>query len=288
MSPDGYFEDHPRAVSAKRSDRMRSVLSALHEQNAVSLAALAKELGVSAATLRRDLADLDEQGLLVRTHGGARALDAHNEIPVRLRDTQFREAKQRIARRAVEMIPSGPYAVAISGGTTTAEVARALGNRADLTIVTNSLTTALECAARPQLKVIITGGVVRLSSFEAVGSLSENTFKAINVGTAILGTDGITAGGGVTTHDDTEARTNNAMVASAQRVIVVADGSKVGRVTLAKMADLSQISDLVTDSNADPVELERIADAGVQVHVVDLTGARPARLKQPRAISPDA
>jgi DeoR family transcriptional regulator of aga operon len=285
MSSDGYFETHPRAVSAKRSDRMRSVLSALHEQNTVSLATLAEDLGVSAATLRRDLADLDEQGLLVRTHGGARALDSRSEIPVRLRDTQFRDAKQRIARRAVEMIPSGPYAVAISGGTTSAEVARALGNRAELTIVTNSLTIALECAARPQLKVIITGGVVRLSSFEAVGSLSENTFKAINVGTAILGTDGITAHGGVTTHDDTEARTNNAMVASAQRVIVVADGSKVGRVTLAKMAELSQISDLITDSNADPVELERIADAGVRVHVVDLAWQRPSRLKPANAIA---
>lgn len=285
MSSDGYFETHPRAVSAKRSDRMRSVLSALHEQNTVSLATLAEDLGVSAATLRRDLADLDEQGLLVRTHGGARALDSRSEIPVRLRDTQFRDAKQRIARRAVEMIPSGPYAVAISGGTTSAEVARALGNRTELTIVTNSLTIALECAARPQLKVIITGGVVRLSSFEAVGSLSENTFKAINVGTAILGTDGITAHGGVTTHDDTEARTNNAMVASAQRVIVVADGSKVGRVTLAKMAELSQISDLITDSNADPVELERIADAGVRVHVVDLAWSRPSRLKSANAIA---
>lgn len=287
MSTDGYFEAYPRAVSAKRSGRMRSILSALHEQNIVSLASLAKDLGVSAATLRRDLADLDEQGFLVRTHGGARASDSHREIPVRLRDTQYREAKQRIARRAVEMIPSGPYAVAISGGTTTAEVARALGNRTELTIVTNSLTTALECAARPQLKVIITGGVVRLSSFEAVGSLSENTFKAINVGTAILGADGITGTGGVTTHDDTEARTNNAMVANARRVIVVADGSKVGRVTFAKMADLSQISDLVTDSNADPVELERIVDAGVQVHVVDLTGARPSRLKQAKAASLD-
>ena len=288
MSTDGYFEAHPRALSAKRSDRMRSVLSALNDQNAVSLTSLAEDLGVSAATLRRDLADLDEQGLLVRTHGGARALESHSEIPVRLRGTQFREAKQRIARRAVEMIPSGPYAVAIGGGTTTAEVARALGNRTELTIVTNSLTTALECAARPQLKVIITGGVVRSSSFEAVGSLSENTFKAINVGTAILGTDGITASGGATTHDDTEARTSGAMVASAQRVIVVADGSKVGRVTLAKMADLSQISDFITDSNADPVELKRIADAGVQVHVIDLTGTRAPRLMQARAVSPEA
>jgi DeoR family transcriptional regulator of aga operon len=75
------------------------------------------------------------------------------------------------------------------------------------------------------------------------------------------------------------------MVASAQRVIVVADGSKVGRVTLAKMAELSQISDLITDSNADPVELERIADAGVRVHVVDLAWQRPSRLKPANAIA---
>ncbi|MEB0004287.1 MULTISPECIES: DeoR/GlpR family DNA-binding transcription regulator [unclassified Cryobacterium] len=253
---------------------MRLVLSLLHEQTSMSQSALAEALGISAATLRRDLADLDEQGLLVRTHGGARALDARSEIPVRLRNTQFREAKQLIARRAVEMIPAGPYAIALSGGTTTAEVARALSNRSGLTIVTNSLTIALECAARPKLKVIMTGGVVRQSSFEAVGSLSENTFKAINVGTAVLGTDGISVSGGVTTHDETEARTNHAMVANAQRVIVVADGSKVGQVTLAKMADLSEIDDFVTDSDADPAALQLIADAGVTVHIVDLSAVR--------------
>jgi DeoR family transcriptional regulator of aga operon len=274
MIQNGSYPSTPRAVSGKRSERMRLVLSLLHEQTSMSQSALADALGISAATLRRDLADLDEQGLLVRTHGGARALDARSEIPVRLRNTQFREAKQLIARRAVDMIPAGPYAVALSGGTTTAEVARALSNRSGLTIVTNSLTIALECAARPKLKVIMTGGVVRQSSFEAVGSLSENTFKAINVGTAVLGTDGISVSGGVTTHDETEARTNHAMVANAQRVIVVADGSKVGQVTLAKMADLSEIDDFVTDSDADPAALQLIADAGVTVHIVDLSAVR--------------
>ncbi|MCI4656750.1 DeoR/GlpR transcriptional regulator [Cryobacterium algoricola] len=274
MLQNGSSSSTPRAVSGKRSERMRLVLSLLHERTSMSQSALAEALGISAATLRRDLADLDEQGLLVRTHGGARALDARSEIPVRLRNTQFREAKQLIARRAVDMIPAGPYAVALSGGTTTAEVARALSNRSGLTIVTNSLTIAMECAARPRLKVIMTGGVVRQSSFEAVGSLSENTFKAINVGTAILGTDGISVSGGVTTHDETEARTNHAMVANAQRVIVVADGSKVGQVTLAKMADLSEIDDFVTDSDADPAALQLIADVGVTVHIVDLSAVR--------------
>lgn len=256
-----------RTVSAKRSARMSAVLSLLHERSSMSLHELCCELGVSAATLRRDLAELDEQGLLIRTHGGARERGGRGEIPEGLRDGRFREAKSLIARRAAELIPGGPHALAISGGTTTGEVARALRNRAGLTVVTNSLTIAMECAANPRLTVIMTGGVVRQSSFEAVGALSESAFNAINVGTAILGTDGISAAG-VTTHDETEARTNHAMVHNAQRVVVVADGSKVGRVTLAKMADLGEIDDLVTDSSADPEVLRQLADAGVAVHVV--------------------
>lgn len=206
----------------------------------------------------------------MRTHGGARALDTQSEIPVRLRNNQHGEAKQLIARRAVEMIPSGPYTLALSGGTTTVEVARALRNRSELTIVTNSLIIAMECAARPRLKVIITGGVVRQRSYEAVGSLSEYTFNAINVATAVLGADGISAARGVTTHDEMEAQTSYAMVTKAQRVIVVADGSKVGQVTFAKMSDLSEIDDFVTDSSADPEALALIAETGIVVHVVDI------------------
>ncbi|WP_028045397.1 DeoR/GlpR family DNA-binding transcription regulator [Cellulomonas sp. URHE0023] len=263
--------DVPRATSRKRSDRMLAVLAMLDGGEPVTLADLTGSLGVSPATIRRDLADLEEQSLLVRTHGGARAFASTTraEVPVRLRDSQFREAKRRIARRAAELIPHGPYSVAISGGTTTAEVAKVLASRPDLAIVTNALTTAMEIASRPNLKVIMTGGVVRSNSFEAVGVIAENTFNAINVSTAILGTDGISAAGGATTHDETEARTNNAMVCHAQRVVVVADGSKVGRVTLAKMADLSQVHVLVTDASADPDELARIVAAGVEVLIVD-------------------
>jgi len=260
----------PRAASNKRSQRILALLELLADRESVSLGVLSSELGVSAATIRRDLADLEDEGLLVRTHGGALSTGARGEVPVRLRDSQFKDAKRRIALRVATLIPSGPYAIAISGGTTTAAVAKALANRQRLTIVTNALTTAIEIASRPNLKVIMTGGVIRSSSFEVVGSLAENTFNAINVGTAILGTDGISAQGGATTHDETEARTNYAMVAHAQRVIVVADGSKVGRLTLARVAGLDEIDDLVTDSSADAAELERIEAAGVTIHVVDL------------------
>lgn len=264
------FQTGPRAVSDKRSDRMRSILTLLQTQGSISLTSLSQQLGVSTATLRRDLANLHEQGLLIRTHGGARTLEINIEIPVRLRDSSFRRAKQLIGRRSAELVPSTPRAVAIGGGTTTLEVARALGNRLNLTIVTNSLTIALECVVKPNLRVIMTGGVVRQSSFEAVGPLAENIFKAVKVSAVILGADGVSASGGATTHDETEARTSQAMAENAQRVIVVADGSKIGLITMAKIVDASLIDDLVTDSTADPEALSKIAEAGVNVHVVDL------------------
>lgn len=261
----------PNAPSSKRADRMVAILTLLTDHESVSLADLSRDFGVSAATIRRDLADLEEQGLLSRTHGGARSFSSRAELPVRLRDSHYREAKQLIARKVAQLLPQERHAIALSGGTTTAEVAKALVYRNEYTIITNSLTTATEIAARPNLKVMMTGGILRSHSFELVGSLAENTFNAINVGTAILGTDGISADGGATTHDETEARTNTAMVTHAQRVIVVADGSKVGKITLAKVADLSQIHELVTDSSADPDQLRRIADAGVIIHVVELS-----------------
>jgi DeoR family transcriptional regulator of aga operon len=256
---------------------MLAVLKSVNSRGTVPLADLAAEFKVSAATLRRDLADMEDQGCLIRTHGGAQARPVHDEMPMHLRDLEAPEAKRRIALRAAELIPPGPHAVALTGGTTTAETAKVLSRRTQLTIITNALTIAIELAARPTTKVILTGGVVRSNSFEAVGVLAENTFKAVNVGTAIVGVDGISATGGATTHDEVEARTNHAMVEHAQRVIVVADGSKIGRVTLAQMARTNEIDVLVTDTTADPAELERLRAAGVTVHLVEPRHAAPLR-----------
>jgi DeoR family transcriptional regulator of aga operon len=213
------------------------------------------------------MCDLEEQGLVTRTRGGARAA-AGEEIPIRLRDIQHPREKRAIAILAAGLLPVGRrMAVAIGGGSTTADVARQLTYRRGLTIVTNSLTTAIAVAAYPNLQLIMTGGVVRSSSFELVGALTDNAFNGINVNVAILGADGVTAGHGVTTHDHTEARANSAMVMHGQRLMVVADGSKIGRVTLAKMADADAIDDLVTDDSANPDELARLTALGVNIHL---------------------
>jgi DeoR family transcriptional regulator, aga operon transcriptional repressor len=259
-------------MSIKRTDRMREVLALLRDRGEVDSQVLRTELRVSAATLRRDLSELEDQGLLMRTHGGARALDpSGSEIPVRLRDHRMIAIKRRIAQHAAALVPAGPQAVALTGGVTTGEVARALKGRPGMTIVTNSLTIAADCAVDAHLKVIVTGGLVRSNSLEAVGPMSEHAFQVITVGTAILGADGMSAEIGATTFDEAEARTAIAMATNAQRVVVAVDGSKIGKVTFAKMVALSQIHHLVTDSTADRDQLTRIEAAGVRVHVVEVT-----------------
>lgn len=261
----------PSAPSPRRTQRLVEILDLLTTRGAMSVGALCGELQVSPATLRRDMTHLQDQGLVSRTRGGARA-NTGPELPVRLRDTKSPLAKHAIAVTAAALLPTDrPLAVAIGGGSTTAEVARELGHRQRLTIVTNALTTAAAVAARPNLQVIMTGGVIRASSFELVGSLAENAFNGINVNLAILGADGVSAAHGVTTHDHTEARTNHAMVTHAHRLMVVADGSKVGQTTVAKVADAAEIDILVTDPSADPDELARLTALGVTVHLARIS-----------------
>ena len=245
------LRDRPRHLGTPRPAHGRDPRPGLRAR-ILSLAELSETLGISAATARRDLSDLADQNLVLRTHGGVSALERGHEIPVALRDTRFKEAKRAIAKAMVQRLPSERHVIALSGGTTTASVARELANHRDIAVVTNSLTIANLLSGYAGVRIVMTGGFLRPKSLELVGALAESTFNAVNVGTAILGADGISASSGVTTHDETEARTNRAMVAKAQRTVVVADGSKIGAVALAQMADIEQVAMLITDNTADP------------------------------------
>ena len=252
----------------RRRDRMRAVLNLLQESGEVRVDDLVDQLGVSPATLRRDLTQLADRGLVTRSYGRVGPSEHLKEIPVGMRGSEASDAKRAIARFAARLVDTGPQAIAVSGGTTTRELVRALGDREGLTVLTNAVTIALEASRSPRVKTILTGGTLRATSLEAVGPLAEAAFSALNVATAFLGTDGISADGGVTTHDDTEARTNGTMVSHAGRVVVVCDGSKVGRRTMARMADIGDVAVLVTDEQAPEEALAAIRDAGVEVYVV--------------------
>lgn len=250
-----------RAV--RRHDRLATILDSLADHGSVEVEALAGQLGVSPSTVRRDLQALEQQHLLERTHGGALGNGAGLELPLRLRRGRMRDEKGRIATVAAARVADGS-SLALTGGTTTSEVARRLVDRDRLTIVTNAINIASEIAVRPNLRLILTGGVARGASYELVGPLAERGLEGIHVETAFVGVDGI-APAGLTTHDDVEAQTNRALIDHAARVVVVADSSKIGAVALARICELDRVDELITDTGAAPKLLEQIAARGVTV-----------------------
>jgi DeoR family transcriptional regulator, aga operon transcriptional repressor len=248
-------------------ERFSAILEQLAEDGSATVGELSERLGVSGATIRRDLSQLADQRLLARTHGGAVMQAVSYELPVRYRSERRSEQKQRIAIAAAALVPDGGV-VGITGGTTTTQASRELAAKPKLTVVTNALNIAAELAVRPNLSLAVTGGMARSASFELVGPVAEQTLAGYHLDVALLGVDGIDAEAGCTTHDDTEARTNAALLRQAKRVIVLADSSKLGRVTFATICPLSAVHLLITDDSADPGQLAALRAAGLEIRTV--------------------
>lgn len=251
----------------RQTDRLAAILERLSENGGVGVSDLAREFSTSPATVRRDLRLLEQQRLLARTHGGAVAQGVLYELPLRYRGARHGEEKRRIACCASERVNEG-MVVGLTGGTTTTEVARAVAETKRLTIVTNSLSIASELAVRPNLKLVLTGGVARPESYELIGPLAEATLSGLHLDLAIVGVDGISAAAGLTTHHETEASTNRALIARAERTIVVTDSSKIGHAAFARIVDAGAVEELITDPDADADELARLGELGVTVTTI--------------------
>jgi DeoR family transcriptional regulator of aga operon len=251
----------------RQAERLSAILEELSLDGSVGVSELSERLGVSSATIRRDLGLLEEQRLLTRTHGGAVAQGMLYELPLRYKGARHREEKRRIAAEAASRVVDGA-AIGLTGGTTTTEVARRLVDRQRLTVVTNALNIAGELAVRPNLKLVVTGGYARSESYELVGPLAEQSLVGLNLDVVFLGVDGISREAGLTTHQEVEAHTNRALIERAQRSIVVADSSKIGRSAFAQICALDLVDELITDAAADREGTEALREAGLDVTVV--------------------
>jgi DeoR family transcriptional regulator of aga operon len=250
----------------RQAERVGAILEQLSERGSVSVADLAAQLSVSPATIRRDLELLDDQRLLTRTHGGAVAQGVMYELPLRYKSARHQEEKRRIGLEAATRVADGE-AVGLTGGTTTTEVARVLVERQRLTVVTNALNIASELAIRPNLKLVVTGGVARPESYELVGPLADATLDDLNIDVAFVGVDGASRAG-MTTHHEVEAHTDRRMIERAHRVVVVCDASKIGRSALAVICQARDVDELITDGTADEAALGELRAAGVDVIAV--------------------
>ena len=230
--------------------RQHVILEQVERDGGVRVTDLVEHFGVSDMTVRRDIQVLATRGLVAKVHGGATALSDRftaSEPEFRVKSELNTAEKRAIATAAAALVKPG-NSVALSGGSTTYAVAQALRDVAHLTVVTNSLPVAdvLHASARPDLTVVLTGGA-RTPTDALVGSVALAALHDLHVDWLFLGVHGMDEWAGLTSPNMSEADTDRAMIASAQRVVVVADHSKWNVVGLAAIAPLVDIDVLITD-----------------------------------------
>jgi DeoR/GlpR family transcriptional regulator of sugar metabolism len=235
-----------------------------------SLEELAKHVGASTSTVRRDLILLETVGSLRRTHGGARIVAPRtDEFAFSARDTHQLAEKEMIGRACAELIQPRE-SVIVDAGTTTFHVARHLENKT-LQIITNSLPVANHFASAQRVEVVVSGGVIYPRLGVLVGPLAVEAFSKIHADAAIMSAGGITLEG-VTNSHGLLIDIQRAMINAAQRVILCLDHTKFGRQSVSVLCDLTCLDTVVTDSAAPPDLVEALRSRGLEVIVAGVEG----------------
>lgn len=251
--------------------RREQVLETVRRHRFASVADLSAAFGVSEVTIRSDLDSLAEEGRLQRVRGGAvHGTTALLETPFEQSQDAFASEKAAIATEAAGLVESG-QTVLLDVGTTVAAVARAIAARTDLhdvTVVTSGVRVALELEpAIPRVSVLLTGGTLRRMQHSLVNPFGTSILEQIHAHVAFLGCNGIEAEAGVTNVSVAEAEIKRHVMKAARYRVLVADGSKVGQVSLVHVYPADEIDLLITDASADPAVLALLRERGVDVRI---------------------
>lgn len=252
--------------------RRERVLETVRRHQFASVTDLAAAFGVSEVTIRSDLDSLAEEGRLQRVRGGAvHGTTASLETPFEQSQDAFAGEKAAIAAEAAALVEPG-QTVLLDIGTTVAAVARAIAARPDLhdvTVFTNGLQVALALEpAIPQVSVLLTGGTLRRMQHSLVNPFGTSILEQIHAHIAFLGCNGIEAEAGVTNVSIAEAEIKRHVMKAARYRVLVADGSKVGQVSLVHVYPADEIDLLITDASADPAVIAALRERGIDVRVV--------------------
>jgi DeoR/GlpR family transcriptional regulator of sugar metabolism len=253
-----------------QQQRTQFILTSLQESGSVVVEDLAELLKVSVVTIRRDLDQLEQQGLLRRTHGGAVSIEPLFYEPFK-KDRSFidqveRQAneKRRIGRAAAAMITPGET-IAITPGTTTAEIIRGLPLNCNITVVTNTANIAMELSKRKDVNVFVTGGHLHGEWFSLVGPTAIRSLENMLIHTMFVGADGIDAKWGVSCFSSDEAELNATMVRQSRRHIAVVDHTKLNVVANYRICEIGILTTLITDTGATDEMIAPYQKLGVKV-----------------------
>ena len=226
--------------------RQQSILERAREQGYVSIDELAQAFAVTPQTIRRDINQLADQGLLRRTHGGAASVGSSiQNTAYAMRAGLMRDEKQRIAEAIAAQIPDHA-SLFINIGTTTEAIARALLNHSGLKVITNNLHVAALLSAKADFEVLLAGGTVR-SDGGVVGQAAVDFIRQFKVDFALVGISGIDEDGSLLDFDYQEVRVSQAIIDNARQVFLAADSSKFGRNAVVRLGPISLVDKVFTD-----------------------------------------
>jgi DeoR family transcriptional regulator, aga operon transcriptional repressor len=254
--------------------RSEQIIKLLLRVGSASIEEMLAVAGSSAPSIRRDLARLENRGLIRRTHGGATLVEPLLYEPFRYdstflaREQRFAEEKRRIGLAAAELIQANET-VGLTAGTTTTHIGRSLRHREKIQVVTNAINIGMELCNQPGIRTFLTGGVVPWAwSFSLTGNAALTFLDDVYMDKVFLSVTGLDAERGATTLEADEALVYRKMVKQSKQVIVAADSSKLGKVSPAFICPSNEIHILITDAAATQESLVQFEHQGTRVIVV--------------------
>lgn len=246
-------------------ERRDTIVEVVRAQGVATVAELVDRLGLSEATIRRDLLKLDDRGLLKRVHGGARPVDLRDDVYADLVDQQG-PAKDQIARAAAARLRDG-QSVLMDIGTTVSRVARHLHGR-PLTVITRNMAVYAELAEDTEVDLVLLGGLVRPRHHSLVGYMTEENLRQVRADVLLLGTSGVRRSGHSVDTVNEEVSVKRAMIAAADEVLLLADASKFPGSGTATVCEASALGTVLTDTAPDADTVAALERGGAQLVVV--------------------
>lgn len=260
--------EEPMQEGMMAEERRMQILQILRSEGRAKVNELAQRFNTSAVTIRSDLNELDQRGLVQRSHGGAVIQDTvFRESPVYERIKSQSKEKQRIGAMAATLVREGETII-LDSGTTALEVARHLKNIPMIQVITNGVNIAAELLNSRNTQIIMMGGTVRNDSASIVGRSTEDMLEQFSADKLFLCGAGCDPDFGVSGTNLEETMANRAMLRAAREIIVVADASKFSKRSMSLIASFSEVDIVISDVNLQPEVQERIRSFGCKLILV--------------------
>jgi DeoR/GlpR family transcriptional regulator of sugar metabolism len=244
--------------------RQQLLLDYITAHESAQVSKLCEEFDISISTVRRDLIELEGQGLISRVHGGAVLVDKNIEPPIIQRSVYQAEEKQRIGEAAARLVNDNDT-IMITSGTTTEAMIPFLANKKNLTVITNAINNAYHLTQYPHIAVVMLGGWLRHAEYSVHGHLTESGLSDLHPQKLFHGIFGVCATTGLTGSDLQEVQTDRSLISAIPELIILADHTKFCRAGPVRLAPIEAASIIVTDTKAPEKEVSALREKGIEV-----------------------